>query len=120
MMVCAVGKDSLATKKPTSFNNSPQQRVRERVPRHIRGRPSAERVGNLLTLLGTAFEVIRAQVLIRGSVLQHVIDGGEHGSGNGYDCLLGAAPRSDAVELGLKVAALCARRGPGTLNQYRL
>ena len=41
---------------------------------------------------GTAIEVITAEVLIAGSILEHVVDGGEDGSGDGGDGLFGAAP----------------------------
>jgi hypothetical protein len=35
--------------------------------------------------------VIRAEVVVLNPVLKHVIDGGEHGGGDGGDGLLGAA-----------------------------
>ena len=46
-----------------------------------------------------------------------MVDGGEDRGDDGHDCLLGAAPRFDAVELGLQVAVFLfycikARRGP--------
>jgi len=43
----------------------------------------------------------RAEILVEGSILEHVIDCGEDGGGDGHDRLLGAAPGFDAVELGL-------------------
>ena len=64
-----------------------------------------------------AIEVVGAQILIQSSVGQHMIDGGEDRSGDGADGLLGAAPRPQAMELGLKVAALLARPSPGTLDK---
>ena len=57
---------------------------------------------------GATIEVVRAQVLIAGAVLEHVIDGGEDGSGDGADGLFGTAPGTGALELGLDVAALLA------------
>jgi hypothetical protein len=39
-----------------------------------------------------------------------VVDGGEDRGDDGHDCLLGAAPRFDAVELGLPAAL----RSPAT------
>jgi hypothetical protein len=66
---------------------------------------------------GATIEVVRAQVLIAGAVLEHVIDGCEDGSGDGADGLFGTAPGTDAVELGLHVAALLARRSPAALDQ---
>ena len=61
---------------------------------------------------GTTIEVVRAQVLIAGAVLEHVVDGGEDRSSDGADGLFGASPGTDAVELGLDVAALFARGSP--------
>src|ERR1700737_3650774 len=75
----------------------------ERAQRRTRGRPSAPLVGEGserngvpevgqalneamgLLLLGATVEVIGAEVLICGSVLEHVIDGGEEGSGDRHD-----------------------------------
>jgi hypothetical protein len=54
--------------------------------------------------------VVWAEVAIHGSVLEHMVDGGEDRGCDGDDGLLGAAPRSDAVVLGLQVAVLGARR----------
>ena len=65
---------------------------------------------------GTAIEVIGAKVLIRRAVLEHVIDGGQDGCGDGHDCLLGTTPGFDAVELGLQIAVFLFYRGPGALH----
>jgi hypothetical protein len=46
-----------------------------------------------------------------------VIDDCEDGSGDGADGLFGTAPGTNAVELGLDVAALVARRSPAALDQ---
>src|SRR5262245_43123168 len=70
-----------------------------------------------LPLLAACIEVVGAEVLVHGSVLEHVIDGGEDRGGDGHDRLLDAGARADAVELRWEVAARCARRGPGALHQ---
>src|SRR5208282_831921 len=66
---------------------------------------------------GTAIEVIAAEVLVHRPVLEHVVDGGKDGGGDGHDRLLGAAPGFDAVELGLQVAVFLFYRRPGALHQ---
>src|SRR5262245_61405074 len=58
-----------------------------------------------------------AEVLIFGSVLEDVIDGGEDGSGDGHDCLPCSTPRLDAVELSAQIAVLFADGRPGRLDQ---
>src|SRR5260370_24931992 len=65
----------------------------------------------------TAIEVIAAEVLVHRPVLEHVVDGGKDGGGDGHDRLLGAAPRFDAVELGLQIAVFLFYRRPGALHQ---
>src|SRR6516162_4779541 len=70
-----------------------------------------------LLAFGSGLKVIGAEVLIQGSVLEHVIDCGEDGGADGHDGLLRAAPRLDAQELGLQVAILLAHRGPCALHQ---
>ena len=60
---------------------------------------------SFLLVVGATIEVTGAKVLIHGPVLEHVIDGRKDGGGDGDDCLLGAAPGFDAMELGLEVAA---------------
>src|SRR5487761_1094590 len=66
---------------------------------------------------GTAIEVIAAEVFVHRPVLEHVVDGGKDGGGDGHDRLLGAAPGFDAVELGLQVAVFLFYRRPGALSQ---
>ena len=66
---------------------------------------------------GTAIEVIAAEVFVHRPVLEHVVDGGKDGGGDGHDRLLGAAPGFDAVELGLQVAVFLFYRRPGALHQ---
>src|SRR6516164_33703 len=73
-----------------------------------------------LLAFGSGLKVIGAEVLIQGSVLEHVIGCGEDGGGDGHDRLLWAAPRLDAQELGLEVAILLAHRCPGALHQRGL
>src|SRR5712671_3591908 len=73
--------------------------------------------GFFLLIGGTAIEVIATEVLIHRPVLEHVVDGGKDGGGNGHDGLLGAAPRFDAIELGLQVAVFLFYRRPGALHQ---
>src|SRR6516164_5928234 len=58
-----------------------------------------------LLFLGAGIEVVGAEVLVRGSVLQRVIDGREDRSRNGENGFLEAAPGFDAVVLGVDVAA---------------
>ncbi len=48
-------------------------------------------------------EVIRAEVLIFGSALEHVVAGGENGTGNGNERTLGAPEGRKASELRLQV-----------------
>src|SRR6266849_492853 len=65
----------------------------------------------------TANEVIAAEVLVHRPVLEHVVDGGKDGGDDGHDRLVGAAPRFDAIELGLQVAVFLFYRRPGALHQ---
>src|ERR1700730_8967562 len=70
-----------------------------------------------LLVAGTAIEVISAEVLVHRPIFEHVVDGGEDRGDDGHDCLLGAAPRFDAVELGLQIAVFLFYRRPGALHQ---
>ena len=56
--------------------------------------------------------MIWAEVPIPGAVLEHVVDGGEDRSSHGADGLLGAASRTQPVELRLHITGLLARGGP--------
>src|SRR5580704_18848324 len=56
-----------------------------------------------LLAFGSVLKVIGAEVLIQGSILEHVIDCGEDGSSDGHDRLLRAAPRLEPQELGLQI-----------------
>src|SRR5258706_15531953 len=73
--------------------------------------------GFFLLVGGTAIEVIETEVLIHRPVLEHVVDGGKDGAGNGHDGFVGAAPGFDAVELGLQIAVFLFYRRPGALHQ---
>src|SRR6266851_6422090 len=72
---------------------------------------------SFLLVAGTAIEVISAEVLVHRPIFEHVVDGGEDRGDDGHDCLLGAAPRFDAVELGLQIAVFLFYRRPGALHQ---
>jgi hypothetical protein len=50
-----------------------------------------------------AGEAIGAKIAVRGPVFQHVIGGGEHRCSYGEVGLLGAAARTQAMELGLQI-----------------
>jgi len=49
-------------------------------------------------------------------VLEHVVDGGEHGGGDGADRFLGAAPCFQPVELGAVIAIFLFDRRPCRLD----
>lgn len=70
-----------------------------------------------LCLRRSGLEVVSAQIAIEGAVFEHVVDGGQDRSCDGANGLLGAAAVTDPAELGLQVAALCSRTGPGALDQ---
>ena len=64
--------------------------------------------------LGTsAVEIIGAEVLVDGSVAEHVIDGGEDRGGHGADRLLRAASGFEAQELRPVVAVFGVLGRPG-------
>src|SRR5262249_61999351 len=65
-------------------------------------------------------EVVVAQILVKRSIFEHVIDGREHGCGHGHDRLLCATAHPDAMVLGAEVGVLRAHRPPGTLNKCAL
>src|SRR5882762_3852045 len=70
--------------------------------------------------LGTAVEMVGTEILIDGSVLEHVVDGGENGGGNGTDGFLRPAAATQAQVLSLAIASLFVFGRLGTLNQGRL
>ena len=61
----------------------------------------------------TALEVVGAEVVVRGAVLEHVIDRRRERGGNGADCFLRRAPAAEPMELGTVVAVLLALGRPG-------
>ena len=61
-----------------------------------------------------------AEVLVAGTITQHVIDGCQDRRGNRDCCLLGAVARFETEELGLKIAVLLTRCAPRSLHQYGL
>src|SRR5260370_23443983 len=65
---------------------------------------------------GALVEVVCAEVLIEGAVFEHVVGGGEDGSGDGDDGLLGATPGAQAQELSLEVTSVFACGRPGALD----
>ena len=54
----------------------------------------------------TAVEMIRAGILVEGAVFEHVVCGGEHGSGHGADGFFGSAPGAQSQILSLEIAVL--------------
>src|SRR5215216_5925261 len=65
-------------------------------------------------------EVACAEVVVLGSVLEHVIDGGKDRGGDRADGFLRTAPVPQAEELGLVIAAFLADGRPRALDQHRL
>ena len=70
--------------------------------------------------LGAAAEVVGAEVLGKGAVAEHVVGRGQDGGGDGADRLFRAAAGTQALELGLQVAAPLARCHPGALHECGL
>src|SRR5437660_2225282 len=56
--------------------------------------------------LGTAVEMVGTEILVDGSVLEHVVDGGENGGGDGTDGFLWPAAAAQAQVLSLVIASL--------------
>src|SRR3984893_19261125 len=69
---------------------------------------------------GAAVEVVGAEVVVHGAVLQHVIDRRQDRGGHGADCLLRPAPAAELMELGSVVAVLLALGRPGALDEHGL
>src|SRR5215472_2803767 len=65
---------------------------------------------------GAVVEVIGAEVVVEGSVLQHVIGGGQDRS-DGTNRLFCPAAGAQAMKLGLEVALLLAGASPSTLDE---
>ena len=71
-------------------------------------------------VLRAAIEMIGTEILELGTVLEHVVDGREQRGSDRAGCFLWSASAAETIELGIKVAALFALRGPGTLDQKGL
>ena len=85
-----------------------RMRVERRLPLGLRG-------------FGTTIEVVRAQVLIAGTVLEHVVDGGEDRSSDGADGLFGAVLSLPNFRLPLSwTLSLSAGRAPNDTCCRRL
>src|SRR6185312_8308121 len=69
---------------------------------------------------GAALEVVGAEVLVGGAVLEDVVDGGEDRGGDGADRLLFPAAAAQAEELSLQVASVLALGRPGALDERGL
>lgn len=68
----------------------------------------------------SAFEMVGAEVFLKGSIFDHIVGGGEHGGRDCPDCLFGTVPGALAMELGLQITPFCARACPGTWKEGRL
>ena len=66
---------------------------------------------------GPAVEVVGTEIVIEGAVLEHMVGGGEDRGGEGADRLFAAAPRAQAMELRLEIAAVFAGGRPSALDQ---
>src|SRR5437899_1626037 len=66
--------------------------------------------------LGTAVEMVGTEILVDGSVLEHVVDGGENGGGDGTDGFLWPAAAAQAQVLSLVIASLFVFGRLGTLD----
>ena len=67
--------------------------------------------------LGAPTEVVCAEVLIEGSVREHMVDGGEHGGRDSADGFLRTAAAAQAQVLGLIVASAFVFGGVGALDE---
>src|SRR5437867_7213434 len=65
-------------------------------------------------------KVVGTEVTIVHAVLEHVVGGGEHRSGDGEDGLLGTTPALDAQELSPEVAVPLTGGGPRGLDERGL
>src|SRR6266446_9468783 len=70
--------------------------------------------------LGTAVEMVGTEILVDGSVFEHVVDGGENGGGDGTDGFLWPAAAAKAQVLSLVIASLFVFGRLSTLNHGRL
>src|SRR5258708_26778995 len=67
---------------------------------------------------GAPVEIAGAKVVVKGSVLEHVVDGGEERSSDGTDGLLRATLALQPEELRLVVAVFLSLGRPGALDQH--
>jgi hypothetical protein len=65
---------------------------------------------------GALVEVVCAEVLIEGAVFEHVVGGGEDGSGDGDNGLLWITPGAEAQVSSLEVTSFFARGRPGAVG----
>jgi len=67
---------------------------------------------------GVAFvEVVRAEILVGGAPLQHIVAGGKDGTGHSDQRPLGTAQRRQAAELRLQVRPFAFGGGPSSFAQ---
>jgi hypothetical protein len=69
-----------------------------------------------LSLRRRPVEMVWPEVVVEGPVTQHVVSGGQDGSGDGADGLLGSPSIAQALKLGLQIAGLFLDAGPGALH----
>ena len=70
-----------------------------------------------MCLLGAPTEVVCAEVLIDGCVLEHMVDGGENGGGDSADGFLPSASAAQTRVLGLIIASAFVFGGVGALDE---
>src|ERR1700756_1498043 len=71
-------------------------------------------------LIGTAIEMIGAEVFVHCAIFHHVVDGREHRGGNRARSLLRTTPALEAKELRPEVAFLRTASRPGALDKQGL
>ena|SRR5450755_5098931 len=59
-----------------------------------------------LSLRRRPVEMVWPEVVVEGSISQHVVSGGQDGSGDGADGLLGSTSIAQALKLGLQMSLL--------------
>ena len=69
---------------------------------------------------GAAVEIASAKIPVSGAVLEHVIDRGQYGRGDGAYRLLRSAPGFEAAKLSLVVTVLPSAGCPGALDEQGL
>src|SRR4051794_38098417 len=112
---------AVAAKQPSSAATGPSCDGGKRFDLDIKsklGELADETLGSRLG--GAVIEMVGAKILVPSTVREHVVDRGQHRSGHGTQCLLGATAAAQAMELSLKIAALLAGCGPGALDEHGL